>query len=160
MTIRVPLRRWYIQVHATLTAHSLEVLRPFSAKHTESTILGFTSPDSFHLQAFSTSWWFTPRYALWPCFMPLALLGFTRGASPWMQLRTLIGIGGHTLCMSCLHLHPPAWLQANSQTLHTRRYVRPNKHADCTVCATPGSVLFLLWCYPQQEAVTPWVGAS
>jgi hypothetical protein len=37
----------------------------------KSTPRGFTSPASFRLQAFSTSWRFAPPRTLRPCFMPL-----------------------------------------------------------------------------------------
>lgn len=55
---------------------------PDSAKQFESTYLGVTLPDTFHLQVFSTSWRVTPQTVLWPYFIPLALLGFTLQSFP------------------------------------------------------------------------------
>jgi hypothetical protein len=62
--------------------NSHEVLFPLSAKQSESTNPGITSPSTFRLQVFSTSERFTPRTVLRPCFMPLALVGFTLQSVP------------------------------------------------------------------------------
>jgi hypothetical protein len=52
ITIQVPSP---LTAEATVTTDSHEVLRPYSAKRSESTNPGFTSPDTFRFQVFSTS---------------------------------------------------------------------------------------------------------
>jgi len=91
---------------------SHEVWFPPSAKQSESTSLGFTSPDTFRLQVFSTSWRFAPQTARRPYCMPLALTGFCPSErSPQRQHRALVESGSlfHSRCWH--HLPMPACWQ-------------------------------------------------
>lgn len=76
------LRAYHLCPNRKKAVNSPEVWLPNSAKQYESTQPGLTSPSTVHLQAFATSWRLTPRTALWPYFMPLALAGFTLQSFP------------------------------------------------------------------------------
>lgn len=66
-------------------------------------------PATFHLQVFSTSWRFTPQITLWPCFIPLALVGFALQSVP-LKGSTLLSSSSVSSNMSRLdfHLYQPA----------------------------------------------------
>lgn len=76
----------------------------------------------FHLQVFSTSWWFTPQTTLWSYRIPLALVGFALQSVP---------LKGSTVLSSSLvsskmrrldfHLYQPACQQMECQISLIRR---------------------------------------
>lgn len=55
---------------------------PIARSNSSPLALGLPRPDMFRLQVFATSWRLTPRTALWLCFMPLALAGFSLQSVP------------------------------------------------------------------------------
>jgi hypothetical protein len=81
MAFGLSLELYYLS-SADCSAPLLRFAFPYSAKQCEYTYPGFTSPSTVHLQAFSTSWWFTPHIILKPCCMLLALMGFSLQSIP------------------------------------------------------------------------------
>lgn len=79
-------------------------------------------PAMFHLQVFSTSWWFTPQTTLRPYFMPLALVGFALQSVP-LKSSTLLSSSLVSSKVKRLdfHLHQPACQQMECQILQVRK---------------------------------------
>lgn len=100
MTFCSPLEHYHGYSNRKRAISSPEVWFPNSAKQWKFTCSGVTSPGTFRLQVFSTSWRLAPLTALWPYFMPLALAGFTLQSFP---LESSIAPSSDTITYRVLH---------------------------------------------------------